>query len=213
MRNPRSVTVQVKNSDTPISIDWLVKAVIGDTPGPVSDLFTWYRRRRASELRGALKAQFPGSAGATGVTQAEARAFLARQNIALEVRTHTSAALPGEQTDTAISGALEKAAPLEQVQKAPAGMPKSEIISVDWPLLGRYTQESLSEALSDVPDWLKPARVARGAPGGASSLWNPAKLADCLLSKGHANQKALCSFLGRHFGEWMPEWEALQGYR
>jgi len=113
------------------------------------------------------------------------------------------------QTDTAPSGAIENAAP----KGTPAGISKREVLAVDWPLHGKFDQGSLSYALSDVPDWLKPARTERGSPGKASSLWNPAKLADCLVSKRYANQKAIGQFLGRHFAEWLPEWDKLQEYR
>ncbi len=95
----------------------------------------------------------------------------------------------------------------------PTGISKREVLAVDWPLHGLFNQESLSAALSDVREWLKPARTALGSPGKASALWNPAKLADCLVSKRYANQKAIGLFLGRHFAEWLPEWERLQEYR
>jgi len=94
-----------------------------------------------------------------------------------------------------------------------AGLPKCEITAIDWPLLGRFNKDSLGRALSDVPNWLKPARTALGSPGKASALWNPAKLADCLVSKGYANRKAIGLFVGRHFDEWLPEWKTLQEYQ
>lgn len=106
-----------------------------------------------------------------------------------------------------------EAATLEQEQKAPISIPKWQILSVEWPLHGPFNQKSLANALSDVPDWLKPARTGRGAPGVASALWNPATIADCLVDKGHANQKALGPFLAKHFPEWLNEWEKLQEYR
>ena len=93
------------------------------------------------------------------------------------------------------------------------GISKREVLAVDWPLHGQFNQKSLSAVLSDVREWLKPARTALGSPGKASALWNPAKLADCLVSKRYANQKAIGLFLGRHFAEWLPEWERLQEYR
>lgn len=96
---------------------------------------------------------------------------------------------------------------------APVGIPKGEIVSVQWPLYGQFNQVSLDAALSDVPTWLKPARSVRGSPGKGSSLWNPALIAACLLGKSYANEKALCSFLGRSFAEWLPEWEKLQSYQ
>ena len=112
-------------------------------------------------------------------------------------------------TAAAPSGAPEKAA----TEVTPTGIPKEEILAVDWPLFGQFNQESLSAALSDVPEWLKPARTARGSPGKASALWNPAKLADCIVSKKYANQKAAGSFIGKYFADWLPEWEKLQEYR
>ena len=95
----------------------------------------------------------------------------------------------------------------------PTGISRREILAVDWPLYGQFNQKSLSAALSDVPGWLKHARTARGSPGKASSRWNPAKLSDCLVSKKYANQKAIGSFIGKYFAEWLPEWEKLQEYR
>lgn len=152
------------------------------------------------------------------VTVENLREYAARDGIIVSV-----------QSDAAHSGTTEKAAPdvaqdgdqqgellTEPQQKAgepPAGIPKKEVLSVDWPLYGRFKQVSLIAALSDVPDWLKPARTAPGSPGKASALWNPASLAYCLLAQGHANEKALRFFLGRHFAESLPEWEKLQEYR
>lgn len=109
-----------------------------------------------------------------------------------------------EQTGTAHSGATEVTS---------AGITKREILAVDWPLYGQFNQDSLSAALSDVREWMKPARTALGSRGKASALWNPAKLADCLVSKEYAKQKALSSFIGKHFNEWLSEWEKLQEYR
>jgi hypothetical protein len=93
-----------------------------------------------------------------------------------------------------------------------AGMGRKDILMVDWPLSGTFNQESLDAALSDVPKWLEQARVAKGAPGKGSALWNPAMIADCLAQKGYANRKALTTLIRNSFSEWLNEWEQMQEY-
>ena len=91
------------------------------------------------------------------------------------------------------------------------GITKRELTSVDCPLLrAAFDQESLSRALSDVPGWLTSARTACGSPGKASALWNPAVVADLLAERGKANRKALATFIGRHFPDWLEHWDSLQ---
>lgn len=96
---------------------------------------------------------------------------------------------------------------------AKLGLPRKSILTVNWPLIGSFTQESLENALSDVPKWLAPARVAKGARGKGSALWNPTLLAECLRDRGYANQKSLEVFIGQYFPEWLEDWKKHQDYR
>ena len=102
----------------------------------------------------------------------------------------------------------------ETVQPAttmPSGLGRKEILSVDWPLITNFTENSLSEALSNVPKWLVPARVARGARGKCSALWNPAIVAACLLDRGYAKHAALNILMRKSFPEWLDQWAEQQG--
>ena len=92
-------------------------------------------------------------------------------------------------------------------QKSNSGLSRKEILSGDWPLIGKFNADSLGRALSDVPNWLKHARVARGAPGKGSSSWNPALVAACILEKGHAKAPALTQLIRKQFPEWLNQWE------
>lgn len=83
------------------------------------------------------------------------------------------------------------------------GLPKKLILTVDWPL----TKElKLDNALSDVSDWLKPARMTPGSRG-KSALWNPALLAFCLCDKGYSRKSAMDSHIRLYFPDWVGEWE------
>ena len=87
------------------------------------------------------------------------------------------------------------------------GVPRKRILAIAWPLRHPFNQKSLDRALSDAPKWLLPARMAKGAPGKASSLWNLSLIAVSLLGKKHANAVALTSMITKYFPEWLPEWE------
>jgi len=86
------------------------------------------------------------------------------------------------------------------------GLGRRAILGVDWPLFGKFTQESLGNALSDVPNWLESARVSTGKPGKRSSTWNPALIAECLAGKSHANRVALGYFLEKNFPQYHAQW-------
>ncbi|MBV7427031.1 MULTISPECIES: hypothetical protein [unclassified Acidovorax] len=76
-----------------------------------------------------------------------------------------------------------------------------------------YSAENWPKRLSDTK-WLKPAQVALGAAGGATSLWCPAKLAELIhgREKGPAKQKTL-EALNRRFrsnpalAPWRDDWD------
>lgn len=95
---------------------------------------------------------------------------------------------------------------------APKALSRKAILAANWPLHGKFNQQSLARALSDVPQWLDVARIYRGKAGGISSTWNPAILAECLANKGYAKRPALTEFISRHFAKWFPEWEQAQQY-
>lgn len=77
----------------------------------------------------------------------------------------------------------------------------------------KYRAENWTRRLSDTK-WLEPAKVALGAQGGASSLWNPATLARLIHGKerGTAKQKTL-EALNRKFkskpvlAPWRTAWD------
>ena len=107
-------------------------------------------------------------------------------------------------------GGLAETSRCDEAGKTTAvGLPRKEILLVNWPLRPPYTMESLSAALSDVPKWLKHARVAQGSPGKASALWNPALIAISLAEKRHANSQALTTFIRNNFSEWLDEWNRI----
>lgn len=87
-----------------------------------------------------------------------------------------------------------------------AGLSKQEILANDWPIPSTI---NLKDILSDVPKWLEPARVSRGAAGKYSALWNPAMLAFCLASTKAISKTALTRHISRFFAEWADEWERL----
>lgn len=117
--------------------------------------------------------------------------------------------LQGSEWIPAETSEEEDSSPTPFAVTTPSGLGRREILAADWPLYGRFTQDSLSRALSDVPAWLKPARVLAGAPGRGSSLWNPAKIAHALLTCQKANKASLSKFIERHFGDWRDKWDDL----
>ena len=128
-----------------------------------------------------------------------------KMEIPAELRELAHAALGPE-------GTTPPKVPVSAKPSAHKGIPKRELLSVDWPLHGAFTQASLARAMSDVPNWLLDARVCQGAPGKASALWNPAVLADCLREKDYARRGVLCSLLEKHFHEWLPEFKERQDF-
>lgn len=99
----------------------------------------------------------------------------------------------------------------EKTKVSLSGLGRKEILSVDWPLINGFNEDSFSRALSDVPNWLKPARIAKGAPGKGSALWNPAIVAACLLEKNYAKQAALTNLMRKSFPDWLEQWGRQQG--
>lgn len=95
-----------------------------------------------------------------------------------------------------------------------SGVPKHEILSVEWPLPDNAPP--LKKTLDNLPKWVEPAcmkigKVGKGADG--SHLWNPAILATCLNTRtSHKNwivrREALTSFLRVSFPEYLEQWEA-----
>jgi hypothetical protein len=100
-----------------------------------------------------------------------------------------------------------KSPPQSEATISIQGLPRRRILAISWPLRSPFNQKSLDRALSDTPKWLLPARMAKGAPGKSSSLWNPSLIAVSLVAKKHANAKALTSTITKYFPEWLPEWE------
>ena len=117
----------------------------------------------------------------------------------------------------AIEARAAMGAPAEEGVSSKAGLSKSAILAVEWPLHNKkFTQKSLETALGDVPNWLEFARVGpRGAAGRGkgSHQWNPAMLADCLAERGYAPRVSLERLLKQHFAEWLEDWQKMQEYR
>lgn len=88
----------------------------------------------------------------------------------------------------------------------PRGLTKKEMLANEWPIPSRINLERL---LSDVPVWLTPARLNKGAPGKASALWNPAMLALCLAADKAISKTALTRYIANYMPDWADEWESL----
>ncbi|MEO8009502.1 MAG: hypothetical protein ABI728_13425 [Betaproteobacteria bacterium] len=86
---------------------------------------------------------------------------------------------------------------------APVGLTKAQILAWDWP-----TRIRLDSKLSDIPKWIKPARVSPGTKGkNGSARWNPVQIAVCLCSEKNVSQKAMDAHIRRRFPEWLDQWE------
>lgn len=94
---------------------------------------------------------------------------------------------------------------------AERGLSRREILAVGWPLLDPFSNDSLAGALSDVPQWLESARVTRGK-ARQSSTWNPARLAECLVSARHGLKAPLGRFIEKHFPEFLDDWQRSQEF-
>jgi len=101
-----------------------------------------------------------------------------------------------------------------RVNGASAGLPKHEILAVDWPL--PQTAPKLKDILDNLPKWVDGActKVGRSGKGpDGSHLWNPAILAVCLATKAPrkkwpvVGKGTLTNFLSRHFSDYLDEWK------
>jgi hypothetical protein len=113
--------------------------------------------------------------------------------------------------ESASSGTPESAelpAPAAEAlsEDGPRGLTKKEMLANDWPIPVRI---NLKRLLSDVPVWLEPARLNRGAPGKASALWNPAMLALCLATNKAISKTALTRYIDTYMSDWGDEWKRL----
>lgn len=111
----------------------------------------------------------------------------------------------------ASSGAPENAEPTTTTSSAVTlnkngqrGLTKKEMLANDWPIPASI---NLARLLSDVPVWLEPARLGKGAPGKASALWNPAMLALCLATNKAISKTALNRYITKYTPDWADEWE------
>lgn len=93
-------------------------------------------------------------------------------------------------------------------QRPPAhGLTKAEMLANDWPVNSAL---NLPRLLSDVPKWLEPARLTKGARGkNSSALWSPSMFAVCLLSEKAISKSALTRYMTRYMPEWADDWETL----
>ena len=87
------------------------------------------------------------------------------------------------------------------------GLDRPHILRHQWPLSGDFTANSFDAALSDVPDWLKVARMTPGTKGKhGSATWNPVLIAVALHGKNYARLNALDQFFSSHLSDWLDEW-------
>jgi hypothetical protein len=87
---------------------------------------------------------------------------------------------------------------------AKPGLTRAQILASDWPLKGDFNKESFDRALSDVPEWLKPARITPGRTGSlGSATWNPSLIAVALIGKNYATKNALDVFFRSSLSDWL----------
>jgi hypothetical protein len=88
------------------------------------------------------------------------------------------------------------------------GLDRDGVLAHPWPLSNpNFTNESLANALSDVRDWLVPARLVPGRPGkNGSALWSPVLIAVALIGKNYARQNAIDGFIAANFPDWREDW-------
>lgn len=97
------------------------------------------------------------------------------------------------------------------------GVSKNEILAVNWPLVGRFSQDSLARALANRRAWIEPARVGppgrAGSKGGNSHRWNPAILAHILIEHRWIFQSQhLDKIIADCFPEYLDKWDALKEF-
>ncbi len=110
---------------------------------------------------------------------------------------------------------LGEASSQTEMQEKDKYITKGKILDKKWPLYREFSQSTLEVALEETKKpqnaWLVRARGVpgkRGRNGGAT--WNPAKLADCLADKFHADETALRFFIERDFPAWLEEFKKLR---
>jgi len=104
-------------------------------------------------------------------------------------------------------------APIETLRNIKPGLTKKQILKHLWPLEGKFTNESLGDAMSNIPKWLLPARISQGLAGkNGTATWNPALMSIALIERGHTNKNKLNLFLLKNFPDWISEWEQYEEY-
>lgn len=95
------------------------------------------------------------------------------------------------------------------------GLPKYEILAVDWPIpIGHPSLKNILDK-SPIPKWIDAACIKVGRAGkgpSGSHLWNPAMVAVCLASttqgkQWFSNKQALSQLIANHFPDYREEWE------
>lgn len=88
------------------------------------------------------------------------------------------------------------------------GLDRDGILAHQWPLSNpNFTNVSFDSALSDVPDWLVPARLKPGRCGkNSSAIWSPVLVAVALIEKNYARENAIDGFIAANFSDWLDDW-------
>jgi hypothetical protein len=112
-----------------------------------------------------------------------------------------------------LAGYTPSATAVPQAERlAQRGVPKQEILAVEWPL--PTAAPPLAKILLERPNWVRPACIPVGRPGGGpmgSHLWNPALLGLCLVAttpqkSWKASSAAVRACLVRSFPEYVDQY-------
>lgn len=90
-------------------------------------------------------------------------------------------------------------------------LPTPEVAGLDWPIPPNGPR-NFAALFSDVPKWLKAARISEGAPGKEAGLWDPVMIGICmaLTARGKAwviSTHALDRFFKTYLPGWADEWD------
>lgn len=145
---------------------------------------------------------------------ADEHGFRVHQRLRQELIQAAAAKTTDIETRSSLGETEGKANDTEQTQirNKPNGLGKKAILAVDWPMPNNVQNVRLKRFLTDVPRWLEPARIQRGAPGKASALWNPTLLAVCIHEHFHVSARSFDNHIRTYFPDWLAEWRQRSEY-